>query len=369
MNTIFIISSGVGLIKRGFETYAKELYSNLINEGLNVYLIKGGGKSSKREKRIFCIPRYSMLNKFICKLINAPQKKYYIEFLSFSFFLTPYLLIKKPKIIYALESPIYKYLLFIKKKFNLQYKLIHFSGGQIVNQIPDKDTILHHVTPCFIEKAINIGFNPKKQILIPHFLTLPYKPNFLTNDELEIFKKKMAIPANRKILLSVGNIDSSVKRMDYIITEIEELKGEYYLIILGQYSEETEYIYNLAKKKLGANNFMIKTVSRKEISHYYQASDIFVLASLMEGFGLVYIEALENGLPVIAHDFDISRYVLKDLGIYLDLSKEGVLKNFLINYKPDLTYEAKRKRFEFVYNNYSWDVLKSDYLKMFEINE
>ena len=41
-------------------------------------------------------------------------------------------------------------------------------------------------------------------------------------------------------------------------------------------------------------------MSRDEIGQIMQKSDVFVLASREETFGLVYIEAMLAGLPVIA---------------------------------------------------------------------
>lgn len=366
---IFIICSGAGKIKRGFESSAQNLYNKLLSENLDVYLIKGGGESKNNEVHILNIDRYSTLNKLICLLVMNKQKKYVIEFLSFSLLFTPYLLIKKPKVIYVLEAPVLKYLLFLKDKLKLDYNLIYHTGGQLINQRGSRDVILHLVTPYYFEKALSCGFRKENLKIIPRFLDINPKKLFFKHSCIAKFKITNKLPLDKKILISVGSLDFSVKRMDYVIKEIEQLKNEYFLLMLGQFSEETEYIYNLAKQKLGEQNFLMKTVSRNEIDYYYQASDIFVLASLMEGFGLVYIEALANGLAVIAHDFENSRFVLKDYGIYLDLSKEGNLKNFLKSYKPDLSLDTKQKRFEFVYHNYSWDALKLDYLKLFEIND
>ena len=43
-----------------------------------------------------------------------------------------------------------------------------------------------------------------------------------------------------------------------------------------------------------------RAVSRAELRHLYQTSDVFCMPSLAEGFGLVYLEALACGTPVIA---------------------------------------------------------------------
>ena len=45
---------------------------------------------------------------------------------------------------------------------------------------------------------------------------------------------------------------------------------------------------------------------------YYAHSSMYVLSSRWEGFGLVMIEAMAHGLPVIASDLPITRELLKD---------------------------------------------------------
>ena len=50
----------------------------------------------------------------------------------------------------------------------------------------------------------------------------------------------------------------------------------------------------------------------KEVQEYYAHSSMYVLSSRWEGFGLVMIEAMAHGLPVIASDLPITRELLKD---------------------------------------------------------
>ena len=103
--------------------------------------------------------------------------------------------------------------------------------------------------------------------------------------------------------------------MDYLIREMTSLpKGEYFLVILGQFGPESRQIQDLAQSLLPGRH-LITSVHFDQVGEYYAMADIFVLCSLKEGFGLVYIEALRAGLPVLAHDFPVSRDVLQSEGI------------------------------------------------------
>ena len=50
------------------------------------------------------------------------------------------------------------------------------------------------------------------------------------------------------------------------------------------------------------NVHFLGAINNKELSGYYQKMDVFVLPSLIEAWGLVVEEALNNGLPVIVSD-------------------------------------------------------------------
>ena len=60
-------------------------------------------------------------------------------------------------------------------------------------------------------------------------------------------------------------------------------------------------------------------VPQRDLATYYAASDAFVFASTTETQGLVLLEAMAHGLPVIAYASDVSREVVgTDAGIVID---------------------------------------------------
>ena len=120
-----------------------------------------------------------------------------------------------------------------------------------------------------------------------------------------------------------------------------------------------------AEKLLGSENFAARTVGLAEIADYYRAADAFVLASLLEGFGLAYAEALRHGLPTIAHDFPTTRFVVGEHGYLEDLTKPGALATILAGLgEADSVEKRGRDRHRSVYERFSWNALAPDYVKM-----
>ena len=76
-----------------------------------------------------------------------------------------------------------------------------------------------------------------------------------------------------------------------------------------------------AKARLGEDVVILGTVPDAEMPGWYQAADTFVFPSVKEGFGLVVLEAMAAGLPVVVSDIPVFREFL-DRGEAL-LSRAG----------------------------------------------
>ena len=97
---------------------------------------------------------------------------------------------------------------------------------------------------------------------------------------------------------------------------------------------------------------------------YYQVADAFVLASLGEGFGRVFLEAMSYGLPCIAHDYEVSRFVLKDEGYFGNFELPSSLASLIPQVLAQNDENSKYRRHQSIYERFSWDKLCSDYVSM-----
>jgi glycosyltransferase involved in cell wall biosynthesis len=62
----------------------------------------------------------------------------------------------------------------------------------------------------------------------------------------------------------------------------------------------------------GQDILLLGTVSEADLGAWYRAADAFAFPSVKEGFGLVVLEALAAGLPVVASDIPVFAEYLRD---------------------------------------------------------
>ena len=75
----------------------------------------------------------------------------------------------------------------------------------------------------------------------------------------------------------------------------------------------------LGRELLGARYARI-TLDPARMPSFYRSADVFLHLSRDEAFGNVYVEAMACGLPVVAHDYTTSRWILSDQAHLLDTS-------------------------------------------------
>jgi len=135
-------------------------------------------------------------------------------------------------------------------------------------------------------ELIYLGVNPKKEKEID---TLTLKNKYQLKDEF--------------IVGIIGRMQEG-KGQHVVIEAISKLKAlNIKLFIIGEAMDE-QYLQKLHHmcKELDLENRVIFTGFTKEADAYMQLCDITVLATENETFGLVIIESMANGTPVIATD-------------------------------------------------------------------
>ena len=125
-------------------------------------------------------------------------------------------------------------------------------------------------------------------------------------------RKKLGIKSNEKLLFFIGrlsphkNIHTLLKIFDIVNEEMPNAR----LLIAGK--PTFKKYYNKLKEMANKNVIFKDSVDDKELPHYYAACDLYVTASLWEGFNLPIVEAQACGKKVVAFNICSHPEVVKN---------------------------------------------------------
>ncbi len=129
-----------------------------------------------------------------------------------------------------------------------------------------------------------------------------------------------------KKFLAVGRFSRRHKGFDLLIEAFNifaKQNKEWTLDIVGEGEEETLYRNMLVdyhlEKRIHIHPFT------NDIQSFYSDAQVYVLSSRWEGFGLVLVEAMAHGLPVISSDLPTSKEIMGDFGLYFENGNIGQL--------------------------------------------
>ena len=120
-----------------------------------------------------------------------------------------------------------------------------------------------------------------------------------------------------KRFLAVGRFSRQHKGFDLLIKAFHlfsQKDSDWKLDIVGEGPEEKLY-RELIHEYHMENRVFIHPFTN-QIQDYYSKAQVYVLSSRWEGFGLVLVEAMAHGLPIISSDLPTSKEIMGDFGIY-----------------------------------------------------
>jgi glycosyltransferase involved in cell wall biosynthesis len=164
------------------------------------------------------------------------------------------------------------------------------------------------------------------------------------------------------VVLSIGALNDHHKRHVTTIREVAMI-DDAVLVIAGAADPEEHVIHRAATEHLPGRH-LIGAFDRDGLADLCAAADAFVLASSIEGFGIASVEAGMAGLPVIVHGGPVQRWVLGDVGIYVDVNEVGAIAAALKEVWSRSDPDIGRGWSTTLRNRLSWDALESEYADM-----
>ncbi|MHA1250165.1 MAG: glycosyltransferase [Candidatus Helarchaeota archaeon] len=264
--------------------------------------------------------KYPFSGKYFSLQENLKNQNILLKFLKFNTIIRPlkiykYIDLISPDIIVSNTDYVNLFAIMAKKIFNIKIPLIIFTHTNPILAYKKKNKYLIFLMKIFYKfKVINKIIAPSngiKSILEKYFKVNKNKiikiPNGINIDEIKIMKKD-SITKYREIFYSnkfikfinIGRLHEAKGHKNLInaFYKVKKVIQNSKLIIIGE-GELKPKLYKLIND-LDLGNDIILIGFQQNPYKYLNKSDIFVLSSLRESFGLVVIEALACEIPVIS---------------------------------------------------------------------
>lgn len=223
-----------------------------------------------------------------------------------------------------------------------------------------------------------LGVADKTEV-IPHGVDTEI---FHPHRDIAMFRRKMCLGYG-PVILFVGRLrwHKGVKHLIEAIPQVLRFIPSAKFVIVGE-GEQRPFLEKYTRDLgIHSNVFFTGFVSYEELPLYYSCSDLFVLPSITaddighhypetEAFGIVLLEAMASGLPVIASRVGGVKYVVREgeTGFLVDEgnSKQLAEKITQLLLEKKLAKKMRENALNLVETLYSWKIVVKRVLRVFE---
>lgn len=239
-------------------------------------------------------------------------------------------------------------------------KKLNFIDKQILKHTLTRSNVFVCVSNKLRINIQEMCHNKKKILVIPNFISSEFSP-----PDSQQYQNCLSQYGYK--ILSVGALIDR-KKHDLLIRAFYSAFNEIpntYLYIIGSGEEENSLKALIQQLKLQKRVFIVGKIPRDEIGMYFKSCDLFALASETETFGVVYIEALACGKPVVSVQNGGADDIIRPCcGILVQRNNEQAFSHALINARSMAFSEHKIKQY-FV-DNFSDSAIIKQYSSIFD---
>lgn len=172
------------------------------------------------------------------------------------------------------------------------------------------------------------GFKKENISVVYNGCSSSYKP-LPKNQKEELRNNKFKFPKDSFLILITGEGYKNHETALKVLKELRSKKKNIYLVRLGAKNHDWDnlkYNYSLSQYIIELSGLALN-----EISKLYNSVDCLLFPSWYEGFGLPPLEAMANGLPVVASNVASIPEVVGDAGLlYNPNDVEGMIEGITL---------------------------------------
>lgn len=357
---VALLCPGLGRTLRGYERFAVELFE-AIRSDVDVTLFRGEGIPGERQVSIGGAGRNSAAAR---ALAAVSHDAYYWEAVTFA--ALAWRKLRRFDLLHYSEPPL-----------NLAFT--RFEGSRravrrrLFSHALNMDAVhtlrchhIHQTSPAARDDARKLGVPEERMTLLPYGVFSERFRGDRSRDARARTRASLGIPEDKTVLLSVAALNRTHKRIDKLVAAIAGLENRPHLLLCGSLEDPT--LLDEARRMLGEANVTHAYVPNENMVEVYAAADLFVMTSLIEGFGLAAVEAQLCGLPAIVHDSDHFRWLLEENGAsFTDMRQtDGVSKSISdALHSLESRFDRSRAVRASYVSKYDWKHLAPRYIEMY----
>jgi len=169
------------------------------------------------------------------------------------------------------------------------------------------------------------------------------------------------LPADTPLILMVSALIPS-KRVADAITAAAQIPGAF-LVVAGD--GECRVQIDAQAARLLPGRFRRFTLPREAMPGLYRCADVFLHTSRDEPSANAYLEALATGLPIVTHDWEVTRWTLEDCATLVDCADSAALAAALRGALADKSPQVASRRREMARRRFAWDGIADQYSQFF----
>ncbi len=161
------------------------------------------------------------------------------------------------------------------------------------------------------DQLISMHGVPEEKITVLNNCIDPFLPAPGKREKPEELMQRYGFLASDFVLMTLSRLSSSelYKGYDHVLLVIAELEKKYpgikYLIVGKSDATERQRLEAIVQQfRISDRVVFTGYVPDEELAAHFSLADLYIMPSKKEGFGIVFIEAMYYGLPVIAGNRD-----------------------------------------------------------------
>ncbi|MGD0462545.1 MAG: glycosyltransferase [Tepidisphaeraceae bacterium] len=170
------------------------------------------------------------------------------------------------------------------------------------------------------------------------------------------------LPAHGPVALMVSALIPS-KRVIEGVRAAAKIPG-LFLVVAGD-GERRQEVDEDAHRLLPGRYLRLR-LPRRAMPGLYRCADVFLHMSRDEASANAYMEALATGLPIVTHDWEVTRWTLEDCGFLVNCADEQATTAALARAIEEKSPEMISRRRQLVQRRFAWSSIAESYSNFLE---